>query len=105
MGSAFYLAGGLNSSQLSSISVFGFVSRSLFYEAKMLFVLPPLHFSGPRVLRYKLKKWALLRRRLIAMHYYKIIFGYWHAFHFPFAMFMYIVAVIHIISSLIFLTK
>jgi hypothetical protein len=68
----------------------------------MLTTLPPTPWQEGRPFRVKLREWALLRRRLLSMHFYQILFGYWRTFHSPFAVWMYIVAVIHIISSLIF---
>jgi hypothetical protein len=33
---------------------------------------------------------------------FRKMLGYWHSFHLPFALFMYIAAIIHIISALTF---
>ncbi len=68
----------------------------------MSFALPPTPWPESRAFRLKLKEWATLRRRLNSMHYYQILFGYWRSFHTPFAIWMYIVAIIHIASSLVF---
>ncbi|MBC7659316.1 MAG: hypothetical protein H7249_06370 [Chitinophagaceae bacterium] len=100
---AFAMAGGLQGDALKSASVVEFLARSALGEMRMLFVLPRLPDQhAPRSLRKQLKRWALLRRRLISMHYYQLLFGYWRAFHSPFAIWMYVVAIIHIASSLIF---
>ena len=49
--------------------------------------------------------YAVNQRKAQTIQPFQSLLGYWHAFHFPFAIFMYIAAVIHIVSSLIFLGK
>ncbi len=100
---AFQMAGGLHGDDLKGGSLLNFLGRSTWGEIQMFLFLPKLPFQGGSTgLRRELKNWALLRRRLISMHYYQLLFGYWRAFHSPFAIWMYIVAAIHIVSSLIF---
>ncbi|MBC7532391.1 MAG: hypothetical protein H7318_12500 [Oligoflexus sp.] len=100
---AFAMAGGLQGESLKESSLISFLARSSFGEFRMLFFLPKLNWNdNSHRLRKNLKQWALLRRRLISMHYYQLLFGYWRSFHSPFAIWMYVVAAIHIASSLIF---
>lgn len=100
---AFAMAGGLQGDDLKRSSILSFLARSSFGEFRMLFFLPKLTWNdNSHSLRKNLKLWALLRRRLISMHYYQLLFGYWRSFHSPFAIWMYVVAAIHIASSLIF---
>lgn len=101
---AFVMAGGLSGEDLKKTSVWSFLYRSGIGSLRMTMGLPrfPWEGGGNRKLRQHLKRWAILRRRLISMHYYQILFGYWRTFHSPFAIWMYVVAVIHIVSSLIF---
>ncbi len=47
-------------------------------------------------------QYALARRKVLFWEPFQNLFGYWHAFHLPFAFFMYIAAIIHIISSTLF---
>lgn len=47
------------------------------------------------------KKYAVNIRRANNLEAFQRLMGYWHAFHFPFAIFMYIAAAIHVASSLI----
>lgn len=49
--------------------------------------------------------YAVAVRRYQTARYYRRLIGYWHAFHRPFAVFMYVVAVLHIVAALIFRTK
>ncbi|RYZ60174.1 MAG: hypothetical protein EOP07_01690 [Proteobacteria bacterium] len=102
---AFSMAGGLQGDELKQSTILSFLGRSVWGEMQLFLFLPPLPWksgSGSRELRKQLKIWALLRKRLISMHYYQLLFGYWRSFHSPFAIWMYVVAIIHIASSLIF---
>ncbi|MGE0172510.1 MAG: hypothetical protein AB7T49_06995 [Oligoflexales bacterium] len=99
---SFLAAGGMSSNQMAATSLAPFLIRSFVGEMRIRVALPSLGFKAPPPLRAGLREWAILRKRLISLHYYKVIFGYWHSFHMPFAIFMYVVAIIHIISSLIF---
>lgn len=101
--SALYMAtGGVPSDRLRNMTLVEFLFRSISGDINSAFRLPMTPWGGSRPIREKLKEWAFLKRKLVFMHYYHLLFGYWRTFHTPFAVFMYIVAVIHIISSLIF---
>ena len=54
--------------------------------------------------RLALVTYAVARRRLTYLEQSRKLMGYWHAFHVPFAIFMYVVAGIHIVSELILMT-
>ncbi len=101
---AFALVGGISGEQLKQTGVWTFLAGSMIGSVRGSAQLPkvPIPGGGSTRMRYELRNWAILRRRLISMHYYQILFGYWRSFHSPFAIWMYVVAVIHIISSLIF---
>ena len=100
---AFALAcGGVSPRRLNQVSLFEFLMRSLIGDISLRIKLPPVPWRGNRSVRQHIRTWAFLRRKLIFMHYYHLLFGYWRTFHSPFAVFMYVVAIIHIISSLIF---
>lgn len=49
-----------------------------------------------------LDAYAVSLRRAASLGPFQKMMGYWHTFHMPFAVFMYVVAVIHIISALFF---
>ena len=53
-------------------------------------------------IKKKLKEYGLMRRKITLLDAYKRLMGYWHTFHVPFAVFMYVVAVIHIAAELLF---
>ena len=100
---AFYQAtGGVVTTKLKSMGMIEFLTRALSGDVNSRVRLPETPWGGGKPIRRKLRDWAVLKRKMIFMHYYKILFGYWRTFHTPFAVFMYVVAVIHIISSLIF---
>ena len=56
----------------------------------------------PKGLRRPLLEYSLVARRYLTMHYFRRLMGYWHAFHQPFAIFMYVVTVFHIVAALLF---
>ena len=100
---AFYMAtGGVAAGQLRSIGLGEFLVRAVKGELNSRLLLPETPWGGGKPIRRKLREWAILKRKLIFMHYYKILFGYWRTFHTPFAIIMYIAAVLHIVSSLVF---
>jgi hypothetical protein len=84
---------------LGSISVF---YNSFLSDIKLAFYKIKIRKKWPKVSRTLVKGYALSKRRAAYLEFFQSLMGYWHAFHFPFAIFMYIAAVIHIIAALIF---
>lgn len=76
---------------------------SLLADIKLAVSDPVTPQGWPTSTKYCLKEFAVNTRRARTLEPFQKLMGYWHAFHFPFAIFMYIAAAIHIISSLIFL--
>lgn len=81
----------------------GIMISSILSDLKMVIADPATPNSWPVSTKYCLKEFAVNTRRARTLEPFQKLMGYWHAFHFPFAIFMYIAAAIHIISSLIFL--
>lgn len=81
----------------------GALMRSIAADIQLTFRDPPTPGHWPSATKYCLKEFAVNTRRSRSLKPFQQLMGYWHAFHFPFAVFMYIAAIIHIISSLIFL--
>jgi hypothetical protein len=52
--------------------------------------------------REALVDYAVTQRRISYMEQFRTIMGYWHSFHMPFAVFMYLIAAIHIVTALLF---
>ncbi len=48
-----------------------------------------------------LRSYAISKRRSLYLEQFRQLMGYWHSFHMPFAVFMYVVAVIHIVTALL----
>ena len=66
---------------------------------------PPIPMNLPRSANIVLKNYGLAVRKIVFFETFQRYLGYWHSFHLPFAFFMYIVAIIHIISALLFGVK
>ncbi len=75
---------------------------SLTAEARMLFTNPGKPFGLSKREGDFLKIIGRENRRAVLLEPFKLLLGYWHSFHFPFAVFMYLVAVIHIMVALFF---
>jgi hypothetical protein len=67
---------------------------------KLSRVKRPKHW--PKVAGHALTEYALTKRKAAFLDSFRRLMGYWHAFHFPFAVFMYITAFIHVTAALIF---
>lgn len=60
-----------------------------------------IDLSWPTGSRYFLQSYAISVRRALFLSAFQKLMGYWHTFHFPFAIFMYVVAVIHVAAALV----
>lgn len=72
-------------------------------DLRILLTSPPIPKHWPHIAKSYVLQYSLDTRKSYTLENFETMMGYWHTFHFPFAIFMYIAAVIHIISSLIFL--
>jgi hypothetical protein len=79
-----------------------FVLNSLWGDIKILFKRPVIKQYPSGSLDKYLKKFGVSKRNEIYADTYRRLLSYWHNFHLPFAFFMYITAIIHIVSSLMF---
>lgn len=80
--------------------LFAFFS-SIMGDIRLSFKLPDCPQNWPLAARYILVEYALSKRRALFLIPFQKLMGYWHTFHFPFAMFMYAVAVIHVAAALV----
>jgi hypothetical protein len=78
------------------------IGASLVGDAKLLMFSPKTAVGLPAHSKTLLKEFALAKRHYFFYESFQSYLGYWHAFHLPFAFFMYIVAVIHIAAALVF---
>lgn len=79
--------------------------RSLMGDIRLKFSGSPQHRDVSQRVNDSWLQICLLKRKAELVESFERIMGYWHIFHTPFAIFMYIAAVIHIISAMIFLVK
>lgn len=78
------------------------LGRSLIGDLKCIIsppqTLPNMSEDSAQIL----EAFAINERKASNSNAFQKLMGYWHTFHTPFAVFMYVVAVIHIISALFF---
>lgn len=82
--------------------LFTVIYQSMLGDLRMIVGRPPMPKGAPRAISRPLKDYARAKRRMMTGSYFRRVMGYWHTFHMPFAIFMYVVSVIHIASALIF---
>ena len=83
---------------LISIFIYSFLG-----EIALFFYQPASELLG--IDSKQLKNYAKIRRNILYWGGFKKLLGYWHAFHFPFSICMYLFAVIHITVALVFQVK
>ncbi len=71
-------------------------------DLKLAFQQPSAPGHWPRVSKQILALVAIQKRRALFLESFQNLMGYWHTFHFPFAVFMYIAAAIHVAAALVF---
>jgi hypothetical protein len=96
------LSGARPEGDVTFFSVMIVVSRSLVGDLRLRFSRDPRLVALPAPIHYQLNQYAVTQRRIVYLESFRRVMGYWHSFHMPFAVFMYVVAVIHIISALLF---
>ncbi len=99
---ALIYAGGTAAVASGQAALFTVFFHSVLGDVKLMIGRPPVPRGAPRAIGRPLKDYARAKRRLMTGSYYRRFMGYWHTFHLPFAIFMYVVSVIHIASALIF---
>lgn len=77
------------------------LSYAVMGDIRLLFKNPVRGKTWPMKTEYILADYALNKRKAIFLAPFQRLLGYWHAFHFPFAIFMYVVAAIHVAAALI----
>ncbi len=100
-----YVGAGASLEASMSMSILGAMMKTLTGDLRRIFLPQPLKDKLPTSTRKLLKSYALSVRRLGFMEQFQNIMGYWHSFHTPFAIFMYVVGIIHIVTALMFTTS
>lgn len=100
------LANALSQLGLSSVNdemgLWSIFCRSFMSDIKLAFKEIKVRQHWPAASRNIVRQYAVNKRRAAYLDPFQRLMGYWHAFHFPFAVFMYVAAVIHIIAALVF---
>jgi hypothetical protein len=78
------------------------VARSFIGDLRLRLSKDERLVSLPQAVHLELNRYAVNHRRVLYLESFRTVMGYWHAFHMPFAVFMYVVAVIHIATALLF---
>lgn len=94
-------SGGYVSRKLAPAHVGAMMMNSITGDLRMLTLAPPVPKSL-RFIKKPLTRYALAKRRMQNADGFRKLMGYWHTFHLPFAIFMYVVSIIHIITALVF---
>lgn len=89
----------------SQNSILGAFFNSLIGDFRLMFSSPATHPALPKASSLVLREYALRKRKIIFMDHFQVLMGHWHAFHLPFAVFMYFIAFIHIVTALLFTTS
>ncbi len=84
-----------------SVGVFGAVMGSFVGDLRLLLALRSSARTIAPAIRRALGAYAVSRRRMAYLGQFQEVMGYWHSFHLPFAVFMYLVAAIHIAAALL----
>lgn len=85
-----------------SVDFLTIIFRSLAGDVRLMFSNPPVASGLHRSAGPILSGYALSVRRENYLEPYTKLLGYWHTFHVPFTIVMYITAVIHIAAALLF---
>jgi hypothetical protein len=92
---------GLPNGLQTELNPFSALYYSVLGDLKLAFVQLKIDLSWPTGTRYLLESYAVNVRRALFLSAFQKLMGYWHTFHFPFAIFMYVVAVIHVAAALV----
>jgi hypothetical protein len=76
--------------------------QSLMGDLRLMMKRPAIPEGWPENSALILKEYAQSFRRATTLESFRKLMGYWHAFHFPFAIFMYAAAAIHVAAAYVF---
>lgn len=81
------------------------IARSVAGDFRLSWGLGQISPGTTPLARASLKTYARNQRRIGYLSQFQRVMGYWHSFHMPFAVFMYVVAAIHIAVALLLQVK
>lgn len=94
---------GFSGHEISFVSaLFHSMIGDLFLGFRLRRMLDPYGATAKQMLQGPLSDYAITGRRAGTLEEFRILMGYWHSFHLPFAVFMYVVGAIHITVALLF---
>jgi hypothetical protein len=96
------LSGARPEGNINFLTVMAVVMRSMVGDMRLRFSRDARLAALPAPVHFELNRYAITQRRIVYLESFRRVMGYWHSFHMPFAVFMYVVAVIHIVSALLF---
>lgn len=71
-------------------------------DIRRLISEPVVPSHWPAYTKISMTEIAVQKRRALFLESFQRLMGYWHTFHFPFAIFMYVAAFIHVAAALVF---
>lgn len=77
--------------------------KSMLGDLRILLMDISVPTKWPKRAKDYVFSYAINVRKAKSLAVFQRLMGYWHAFHFPFAIFMYVAAAIHVAASMIFL--
>ncbi len=88
-------------SEFENINPLTALASSMAGDFRRAFSQPDVPSAWPDISKYILSDYAVSQRRALLLESFQRLMGHWHTFHFPFAVFMYLVAIIHVATALI----
>lgn len=87
---------------VSSLNPIKALVSSMAGDLRRMISEPAVPTHWPPYTKKVLTEIAVQKRRALFLESFQSLMGYWHTFHFPFAVFMYVAAVIHVAAALVF---
>ena len=99
---ALVFVGGPSLAEINNIGPFAAMFKAVAGDLRLAISSPEKPANWPTGAEYLLAEYGLSKRRSLFLEPFQKLMGYWHTFHFPFAVFMYIAAIIHVAAALVF---
>ena len=93
---------GLPGGEAIAMNPFFALVNAMAGDIRLIFKNPEKAQVWPEATQFILAKYAVNKRRSLFLQPFQKLMGYWYTFHFPFAVFMYVVAAIHVVVALLF---
>ncbi len=99
-----FVGGPTKQVQNSEIDINPFIAliKSTIGDIKLFYSKPAVPNTWPPSTTLLITDIAIHKRRALFLEPFQSLMGYWHTLHFPFAIFMYVAAFIHVVAALVF---